>query len=401
MRRAASPLLQFTQDETCLLPEVEDASPAEGDDALGGVTVGTSTFGFDAALVAIPFVVPALAFGGFDLITDGFNAFLEVAYRNNWAPADGGASRATYIIPILTGICLPAVSFALGTLTATTVSNLRTRQISIRSSLNAEACTIRSTHSAVDSLFPAGEYDDDRRKAHRAIRAPDRQLVAEMLGKNSPVDVLRFVNAEVFGEHTQRLSPSGWLVDEVVNYYMFLLQERDALVCASDGSRKPCHFFNSFFFTKLLENGSYNYRQVKRWTKRFDLFSRSKVFAPVNVGNMHWCMVMVDVARKEVRYFDSMGAGGEPYLKAMKRYLEDEHRTKKGSELEGGWTLTRTTRDTPRQTNGYDCGVFASFCAHYMSLTDQLDFSQDDIQHFRIRMMVDILNKRIHTGGDV
>ena len=243
--------------------------------------------------------------------------------------------------------------------------------------------------------------DDDRRKAHRAIRAPDRQLVAEMLGKNSPVEVLRFVNAEVFGEHTQRLSPSGWLVDEVVNYYMFLLQERDALVCASDGSRKPCHFFNSFFFTKLLENGSYNYRQVKRWTKRFDLFSRSKVFAPVNVGNMHWCMVMVDVARKEVRYFDSMGAGGEPYLKAMKRYLEDEHRTKKGSELEGGWTLTRTTRDTPRQTNGYDCGVFASFCAHYMSLQEQLDFSQDDIQHFRIRMMVDILNKRIHTGGDV
>ena len=91
-----------------------------------------------------------------------------------------------------------------------------------------------------------------------ARSAPDRQLVAEMLGKNSPVEVLRFVNAEVFGEHC--LSPSGWLVDEVVNYYMFLLQERDALVCASDSSRKPCHFFNSFFFTKLLEN--YNYRQV-------------------------------------------------------------------------------------------------------------------------------------------
>ena len=57
--------------------------------------------------------------------------------------------------------------------------------------------------------------------------------------------------------------------------------------------------------------------------------------------------------------------------------------------------------DTPRQTNGYDCGVFASFCAPYMSLQEQLDFSQNDIQHFRIRMMVDILNKRIHTGGDV
>ena len=237
--------------------------------------------------------------------------------------------------------------------------------------------------------------DDDRRKAHRAIRAPDRQLVAEMLGKNSPVEVLRFVNAEVFGEHTQRLSPSGWLVDEVVNYYMFLLQERDALVCASDSSRKPCHFFNSFFFTKLLENGSYNYRQVKRWTKRFDLFSRSKVFAPVNVGNMHWCMVMVDVARKEVRYFDSMGAGGEPYLKAMKRYLEDEHRTKKGSELEGGWTLTRTTRDTPRQTNGYDCGVFMTHTADYLSRDGKLDFNQAEMTYARRLMVWQILNKTL------
>ena len=225
--------------------------------------------------------------------------------------------------------------------------------------------------AADPAAFISDAYDDGQTPLHVAA-ANGRFLVAKFLTLNGDVAEL-----EEFA------------------------QERDALVCASDSDRKPCHFFNSFFFTKLLENGSYNYRQVKRWTKRFDLFSRSKVFAPVNVGNMHWCMVMVDVARREVRYFDSMGAGGEPYLKAMKRYLEDEHRAKKGSELEGGWTLTRTTRDTPRQTNGYDCGVFASFCAHYMSLTEQLDFSQNDIQHFRIRMMVDILNKRIHTGGDV
>lgn len=229
--------------------------------------------------------------------------------------------------------------------------------------------------------------DDERREARAAIRAADRAVVAD------------YGNIEVFGEHAQRLSPSGWLVDEVINYYMYLLQERDAKVCAADSSRKPCHFFNSFFIPKLMgEAGGYNYRQVKRWTKRFDLFSRGKVFAPVNVGNMHWCLVMVDMDRKEIRYFDSMGAGGEPCLKNMKRYLEDEHRAKKGAELGGGWTLTRTTRDTPRQMNGYDCGVFATFCAHYMSLQEQLDYSQNDIQQFRIRMMVDILAEKIHTG---
>lgn len=231
VRRTASPLLQFTQDETCLLPEVEDASPAEGDDALGGVTVGTSTFGFDAALVAIPFVVPALAFGGFDLITDGFNAFLEVAYRNNWAPADGGASRATYIIPILTGICLPAVSFALGTLTATTVSNLRTRQISIRSSLNAEACTIRSTHSAVDSLFPAGEYDDDRRKAVLLLRQYcSRVLVESRAGINlDQLDKLGAANSELDG------------LTSLLHHCAASKKEADAAAAAAAGSYDRYH----------------------------------------------------------------------------------------------------------------------------------------------------------------
>jgi len=104
---------------------------------------------------------------------------------------------------------------------------------------------------------------------------------------------------------------------------------------------------------------------------------------------------MVDFELHVVRYFDSMGGGGDAYLRAMIQYLKDEHQAEKGAPLPGDWELVRTTDDTPRQRNGWDCGVFTTFCAHYASLGAPLAFSQRDMLHFRDRMMIDILNKKL------
>ena len=91
----------------------------------------------------------------------------------------------------------------------------------------------------------------------------------------------------------------------------------------------------------------------------------------------------------------------DPVLKAlyyaMFQYLKDEHETKKGAPLPGDWTLTPTSQDTPRQHNGYDCGVFATFCAHYVSVGAAPAFDQADIPQLRERMMLDILNKQLHS----
>jgi hypothetical protein len=43
----------------------------------------------------------------------------------------------------------------------------------------------------------------------------------------------------------------GWLFDESVNAYMWLLQQRDDRLCAADRQRKPVHFFSSYFFGKV------------------------------------------------------------------------------------------------------------------------------------------------------
>jgi len=208
-------------------------------------------------------------------------------------------------------------------------------------------------------------------------------------------------NAEVTGKHAARLNPGGWLVDEVVNFYMALLQDRDDRHCKADPTARPCHFFNSFFVSKLMGTDAelYSYDGVRRFTKKVDLYGKRLVVVPINVGNLHWTLAAVYMEQKTVRYYDSMGGSGSGlvYLRALLRYLGDEHQDKKGVPFDSaGWTMVPTTRNTPQQLNGFDCGVFASYCAHYVSLGAKPSFSQQHMPHLRRRMMADILDKKIH-----
>ncbi|KAJ1448349.1 hypothetical protein M885DRAFT_623520 [Pelagophyceae sp. CCMP2097] len=252
--------------------------------------------------------------------------------------------------------------------------------------------TAAAAHLHAAALAEANRCKDaltnaEARAVARALRSAPRAVVSDGF------------NARVMGEHAARLNPGGWLVDEVFNFYMALLQDRDNHRCEADATAKPCHFFNSFFIPKPMGSDaqSYSYSRVRRWTKKVDLFAKRLFFAPVNVGNMHWCLAAVDMELKTVRYYDSMGGSGSAYLRALMRYLGDEHQDKRGSPFDAaGWTKVTTTPDTPQQSNGFDCGVFASYCAHYVSLGAKPSFSQQDILRLRRRMMADILAKRIH-----
>jgi sentrin-specific protease 1 len=67
-----------------------------------------------------------------------------------------------------------------------------------------------------------------------------------------------------------RLSDRGWLDDELINFYMELLMERqvkNAEMADKDPNvyRLPkIHAFNTFFYPKLLKG----YNTVCRWTKK-------------------------------------------------------------------------------------------------------------------------------------
>ena len=113
------------------------------------------------------------------------------------------------------------------------------------------------------------------------------------------------------------LRPRTWLNDEVINFYMNMLMERDQRRSdQSAGKVRSSHFFSSFFMVKLLQNGKYTYANVKRWSKKFDVFSKDKIFIPVNINNSHWTLLVVYIQKKEIHYYDSMSGSGRTYTNA-------------------------------------------------------------------------------------
>ena len=113
------------------------------------------------------------------------------------------------------------------------------------------------------------------------------------------------------------LRPRTWLNDEVINFYMNMLMERDQRRSdQSAGKVRSSHFFSSFFMVKLLQNGKYTYANVKRWSKKFDVFSKDKIFIPININNSHWTLLVVYIQKKEIHYYDSFSGSGKTYTNA-------------------------------------------------------------------------------------
>lgn len=198
------------------------------------------------------------------------------------------------------------------------------------------------------------------------------------------------------------LKPGMWLNDEIIHYFYLMLSKRDEELCRNDPSRKRSHFFKSFFITKLLNEGNtscdgkYEYRNVKRWSKKVpgkDIFDLDKILFPINMGNMHWICAAIFMKKKRIEIFDSMGSDGNRYLDALFNYIQDEHMDKKKKILPDAdaWELVPTQRGTPRQTNGHDCGVFTCMFADFLSKDTALLFNQDHIDQCRERIALSIM----------
>lgn len=63
--------------------------------------------------------------------------------------------------------------------------------------------------------------------------------------------------------------------------------------------------FSTFFLPILIKNNTYNYVNVKQWTRQTDLFGKRMLLFPVNINNVHWIFVCVDVKFKMLWVLDS------------------------------------------------------------------------------------------------
>lgn len=145
-------------------------------------------------------------------------------------------------------------------------------------------------------------------------------------------------------------------------------------------------------------SNSYSYEKVKKWSGHVpgkDIFELDKLFFPINIKNNHWACAVIFIQEKRIQFYDSIGGDGTYYMRALLDYVKDEWRRKtQGQDLPNvsEWKLVSTNINTPRQENGFDCGVFTCMYADFLSMGYPLTFNQEHITKCRQRIALSCLN---------
>mmetsp|Transcript_25525 Transcript_25525/g.61786 ORF Transcript_25525/g.61786 Transcript_25525/m.61786 type:complete len:499 (-) Transcript_25525:65-1561(-) len=194
-----------------------------------------------------------------------------------------------------------------------------------------------------------------------------------------------------------------WLNDEVMNFFMKILQHRSDTMISKERNRRRvprCWFTNTFFWAKLSGteeggSGQFNYKAVARWAKKAvgDVFVLDAIVVPVHLSLTHWALGVVDMRHKRFLFLDSLNGTCLAFPKYMMEYLRLEHEDKKKSPLpdQDEWTTELVTvQDVPRQRNSYDCGVFTLMFAECWSDSRHFDFDQDGMPEYRKKIAVQI-----------
>ncbi|EJD04315.1 cysteine proteinase [Fomitiporia mediterranea MF3/22] len=191
-----------------------------------------------------------------------------------------------------------------------------------------------------------------------------------------------------------RLGPGQWLNDEIINFYGQLIVDRAAEAEAAkenerNGKVLNVHYFSSFFWPKL--QSGYEKGRLAKWTKKVDIFSKDIILMAVNHGNAHWTSAAIDFTRKRIISYDSMGFHRSDVYKALRMYLNEEHKNKKKKPFDfTGWEDYRSDM-YPEQENGYDCGVFTCQTLEYLSRgEEEFNFTQQNMPYLRQRMIWEI-----------
>ena len=141
----------------------------------------------------------------------------------------------------------------------------------------------------------------------------------------------------------------------------------------------------------------YDYKEVKRWTKGINIFLLKRMYCPINIGNTHWALAVIDFKKMQIQYYDSLDNMGVETLDNLLRYLEDEAKSRGYAEnvfLKKNWELIENTIETPRQVNGDDCGVCTMINLSFLVFNKPLNYGTRarKMEVYRRRILRYILN---------
>lgn len=106
-----------------------------------------------------------------------------------------------------------------------------------------------------------------------------------------------------------------WLNDQIINFYFEMIKERDL---------NNIYCFNTHFIIELSSSST-----ISRWTRNVDLFSKRLILIPININNLHWTLVSVDIHQNSINYYDSLNGKNQHCLESIFQFLSNDHYQKK------------------------------------------------------------------------
>lgn len=178
--------------------------------------------------------------------------------------------------------------------------------------------------------------------------------------------------------------PLEWIDDNIINFYFGLICER-----SKENRNLPKVFaFDTHFLQKLETDGCDG---VKRWSRRTNIINFDYILIPVHKGS-HWCLAVVDLNQKSIKYYDSMGAPNNHVLNQIEVFLKT-----KFADLDASDWHKENVANIPQQQNNSDCGIFCCMFAEFISRRREITFSQKHMIYFRKRMILEIFEGKLLT----
>lgn len=105
-----------------------------------------------------------------------------------------------------------------------------------------------------------------RKKLPTCLTKEAESFVSLLLRRQGVIS--KFAKEQVTSQDISRLQPAQWLNDEIINFYGALIMARSE-VSSKEFKNKflRVHFFNTFFWTKLIREG-YEKGRLAKWTKK-------------------------------------------------------------------------------------------------------------------------------------
>lgn len=189
------------------------------------------------------------------------------------------------------------------------------------------------------------------------------------------------------------LPATAWLNDNVIIGSILHIADYINKTKGTTDQEPKCAAFTSYFWPRLLSHGPSGCGRLLRraGVRKANILNIDTILIPI-CAQSHWTLAVIRPKKRTVAHIDSMRGGGgdekvkEKLLELVRFILEDQF-------VEADWRAI--DYEAPRQTNGWDCGVFTITNAMCMALglNPKSAYTERELTLQRRRLAAMLLNE--------